>query len=167
MATTMIGLGELLWDLLPAGKQLGGAPANFAYHAHALGAEAWPVSRVGDDALGRELLDRLAALGLPIASIQVDPAAPTGTVSVELLRGGGSVLRSRDGVSELPGERVAIADTIGAGDAFTAAMALGRLAGWPLDVIHRRAHALATFVCTQSGATPELPDDLTAPFRGA
>ena len=48
----VIGLGEVLWDILPAGEQLGGAPANFAYHAHTLGAEALVVSRVGHDALG-------------------------------------------------------------------------------------------------------------------
>ncbi len=76
----IVGLGELLWDLLPEGKQLGGAPANFAYHAHALGAEALIVSRVGDDLLGREILARLQALGLPIDGVAVDPAAPTGTV---------------------------------------------------------------------------------------
>ena len=60
----MIGLGEILWDLLPDGKQLGGAPANFAYHAHALGARGLPVSRIGDDALGREIvaLDDLDAV---------------------------------------------------------------------------------------------------------
>ena len=60
----IIGVGELLWDLLPAGRQLGGAPANFAYHAQALGAEAFVLSRVGDDALGREILDRFSGLGL-------------------------------------------------------------------------------------------------------
>src|SRR5947209_661593 len=84
----MIGVGELLWDLLPSGAQLGGAPANFAYHAHALGAEAWVVSRVGDDALGREIVQRLEVLGLPVSSIQKDGDAPTGTVSVEMLSGG-------------------------------------------------------------------------------
>jgi fructokinase len=59
---------------------------------------------------------------------------------------------------------VEICDTVGAGDAFTAAMAMGLLAGWPLDEINRRANAVAAFVCTQPGATPDLPDDLRAPF---
>ena len=54
----VVGIGEVLWDLLPAGKQLGGAPANFAFHAGQLGAEAYVVSRVGDDHLGREILRR-------------------------------------------------------------------------------------------------------------
>jgi fructokinase len=80
----VIGLGEVLWDLLPAGKQLGGAPANFAYHAHTLGAEALVVSRVGNDALGREILDRLGSVGLRTDGITTDPSAPTGTVSVAL-----------------------------------------------------------------------------------
>lgn len=81
---TVIGLGEVLWDLLPGGKQLGGAPANFAYHAHALGAESLMVSRVGNDALGREILERLGGLGLRTDGITTDPAVPTGTVSVVL-----------------------------------------------------------------------------------
>ena len=80
----VIGLGEVLWDLLPAGKQLGGAPANFAYHAHALGAEALVVSRVGNDAPGREILDRLSRLGLRTDGITTDSTAPTGTVTVAL-----------------------------------------------------------------------------------
>ncbi len=80
----VFGVGEILWDLLPAGKQLGGAPANFAYHAHALGAQAVVVSRVGDDALGREILERLRGLGLRTDGITTDPAAPTGTVGVAL-----------------------------------------------------------------------------------
>jgi sugar/nucleoside kinase (ribokinase family) len=77
----IIGLGEVLWDLLPAGKLLGGAPANFAYHALALGAEALMVSRVGNDALGREILDRLSGLGLRTDGIRTDSFAPTGTVA--------------------------------------------------------------------------------------
>jgi len=47
MSFKIIGLGEVLWDLLPTGAQMGGAPANFAYHAGALGARAGVVSRVG------------------------------------------------------------------------------------------------------------------------
>jgi len=83
-----LGIGEVLWDMLPAGRQLGGAPANFAYHAHAFGADALVVSRVGNDALGREILDRLRGLGLPKDGVSVDPTAATGTVSVTLSAGG-------------------------------------------------------------------------------
>ena len=80
----VVAIGEVLWDLLPAGRQLGGAPANFIHHAHALGADAGLVSRVGDDDLGREALARLRADGVATHLIQVDPQAPTGTVGVEI-----------------------------------------------------------------------------------
>jgi fructokinase len=80
----IVAIGEILWDLLPSGKQLGGAPANFAYHAHALGADARLISRVGNDALGREIIDRVAALGLPTDGIAIDQDAPTGTVTVDI-----------------------------------------------------------------------------------
>ncbi|MFI5377965.1 MAG: carbohydrate kinase [Tepidisphaerales bacterium] len=82
MPPIVVGFGEILWDLLPAGKQLGGAPANFAYHAGALGAKASVVSAVGNDALGREILARLDALGLDRRHVATDPGHPTGTVSV-------------------------------------------------------------------------------------
>lgn len=84
MSFNIVGIGELLWDMLPRGRQLGGAPANFAYHACALGAKGRIVSRVGDDAAGRDLLARLAQLSVLTDCIQIDPTAPTGSVSVEL-----------------------------------------------------------------------------------
>ncbi|WP_165067609.1 carbohydrate kinase family protein [Paludisphaera rhizosphaerae] len=80
----VLAVGEVLWDLLPGGKQLGGAPGNFAYQCRSLGADARLVTRVGDDDLGREVLDRFRALGLPTDGVEIDPIAPTGTVSVEL-----------------------------------------------------------------------------------
>jgi fructokinase len=291
----LVGLGELLWDLLPAGRQLGGAPANFAFHAGALGADARVVSRVGDDVLGREARDRLASLGLSTAAIEVDPVRPTGTVGVVLAVDGqpqftihegvawdaledtpearravdsadglcfgtlaqrspasraalqrlvaaapanalrvldvnlrqhfhsrtileeslglanvvkvnddelariaevlglvgdertriaglaerhglrcvactrgarGSLLFSGGEWSEEPGIATRVADTIGAGDAFTAALTLGLLAGWPLATVNARAGQIAAFVCSQPGATPSLPAALCAPFRG-
>ena len=57
-----------------------------------------------------------------------------------------------------------VADTVGAGDSFTAALALGMLAGWSLDEINRRAVEVAAYVCSQPGGTPELPQRLRAPF---
>jgi fructokinase len=80
----IFGVGEVLWDLLPSGPQLGGASANFVYHAHALRSSAWLISRVGDDALGHEIIARWQALGLPGEMIACDPQAPTGTVSIAL-----------------------------------------------------------------------------------
>jgi len=290
------GIGEILWDLLPAGKQLGGAPANFAYHAQSLGADTRLISRIGDDELGREIVDRLKKLELPLDSVQVDEAHPTGTVSVELdaagqakytinegvawdwiaaseeavaavceadavcfgslaqrtagtrgavqallaathpgtlrifdvnfrppfvdrdvileslkaanalklnehelpflsemfelpgtplnqlaalaarfdlelialTRGGEGSLLFADGIhSDRAGLSAKVADTIGAGDSFTAAMAIGFLKGWPLDQINRRANEIAAFVCSQSGATPQLPRNLRQPFLQA
>jgi len=277
------GVGEILWDLLPDGKQLGGAPANFAYHARMLGAEAYPVSMVGNDPLGREILERLDAVGVSHEFIATDPAHPTGTVSVELEAGipryvihndvawdnlaltghlltlarrldgmcfgtlaqrsphsraaimgfieatsprcvrvldinlrqqfydaaiieaslahsqmvklndeelpvvagvlglapgtedslmeqlvlrydlalvaltrgnNGSRLFTPEAISDHPGYRTTVADTIGAGDAFTAALLVGYLRGHVLDVINDEANRLASFVCSRIGAMP-------------
>jgi fructokinase len=84
MNLNVIGVGEVLWDLLLTGTQLGGAPANFAYHAHALGAHAQVITRVGKDDHGREIIRRFHAMGLPETGVQVDETAPTGTAKVEL-----------------------------------------------------------------------------------
>lgn len=80
----IVGVGELLWDLLPTGKQLGGAPANFAYITSLLGDEGIPASRVGQDDLGWEAIRRLTHLGLPDTFLQKDATHPTGTVKVEI-----------------------------------------------------------------------------------
>jgi fructokinase len=289
----VLGVGEVLWDLLPGGAQLGGAPANFACHARALGADAGIVTRVGADDLGRGILERLAAAGLPAALVQVDESAPTGTVGVELEAGGvprftihegvawdgllatdaalaaaaradavcfgslaqrrepargsvrrlvaatradalrifdvnlrqpfysletleeslrlanvlklndgelpvlasalglggtvdeqldalarrfdlrlvaltrggqGSRLRAAQGSSDHPGVAAAVQDTVGAGDAFTAALAVGLLLGWPLDRVNEAANAVAAHVCGCPGATPPLPARLAAAF---
>jgi fructokinase len=289
MRHTILAAGEVLWDLLPAGKQFGGAPANFARHCHSLGADARLISRVGPDELGREVLDRLRFLGLPTETVQVDPWAPTGTVDVTigadgqphytiregvawdrieadatalaiasradtvcfgslaqrsepsrgsiralvaaarpgslrildvnlrppfvdrgiiadslelanvlklndqelpelagmfglspdppeaieglahlfglslvaLTRGAGGSLLLADGLwSDHPGCPTEVVDTVGAGDAFTAALVVGRLAGRPLDAINRRANEVAAYVCSRPGGTPDLPDAL-------
>jgi fructokinase len=285
----ILALGEILWDLLPAGKQLGGAPANFAYHAAQLGADAKIVSAVGDDDLGHEVLQRLRALRLDTTYIATDPDHPTGTVSVSLdssgiptytihqkvtwdfiptthalraiaaradcvcfgslaqrspvsrdtirdlvsrtppqtlrifdinlrqhyydrdiiehslalanvlkindteirelsgifgcqidnlldklfvrdhldlialTRGaGGSILYAKDGTKvEHPGyPATPLIDTVGAGDAFTAALAMGLLRQLPLEQINDRANRLASYICTQPGATPSIPGEL-------
>jgi len=78
----VVGLGELLWDLFPSGKQLGGAPANFAYITALLGDSGIVASRVGDDRLGQEALWHLKSCGLDVNRVQRDLAHPTGTVRV-------------------------------------------------------------------------------------
>jgi len=80
----VVGIGEVLWDLLAAGPKMGGAPANFAYHAHALGASSHAITRVGKDDLGREISRRFGDLGLPTAELQEDEVAPTGSAKVSL-----------------------------------------------------------------------------------
>jgi fructokinase len=80
----VVGLGELLWDILPTGQQLGGAPANFAFMAAVLGDCGIIAARVGDDSLGREALHRLEQTGLDISHAQLDAAHSTGTVRIEL-----------------------------------------------------------------------------------
>jgi fructokinase len=75
MRFKIIGIGEVLWDLLPAGPQLGGAPANFACHARALGARACQVTRVGNHEFGLEILPRLREQGIPEGKVQIFPPA--------------------------------------------------------------------------------------------
>jgi fructokinase len=290
----VIGVGEILWDLLPAGKQLGGAPANFAFHAQELGAESLVISRVGDDLLGREILSHVVALGLKKDGITIDPAVPTGTVAVSLDKQGkptfmiqepsawdcievgpkilkkaatadaicfgslaqrypksraaisavlaatpksalrifdvnlrqhywspeliqrslklanvlklndeelpvvanalgvkgeeavilrelarrfelravvltkganGSVLLAGESVTNLGVSKQAVVDTVGAGDAFTAALAMGLLGNFKLGEIHQIATEIAGYVCSCAGATPALPERLRAALK--
>ena len=95
----ILGIGEILWDLLPAGRQLGGAPANFAWHATQLGAQALVVSGVGDDADGRAILAQLQKLRLDTRLINILPSQPTGTVSVQLDAGGQPTYTIHTGVA--------------------------------------------------------------------
>lgn len=83
----IVGLGELLWDMLPGGKQLGGAPANFAVMAARLGNHAVIASRAGNDSLGQEARALLAQLPVDSSLLQLDPEHATGSVSVTLVDG--------------------------------------------------------------------------------
>ena len=80
----ILAFGEILWDMLPAGKKLGGAPVNFLYHAKTLGANVRSLTRIGNDLLGRELLEQLKKLDLSTEFLQITTSAPTGTVDVSL-----------------------------------------------------------------------------------
>ncbi|MGO3241508.1 MAG: carbohydrate kinase family protein [Sphingobacteriaceae bacterium] len=83
--TIVVGIGELLWDVLPAGKQAGGAPINFAIHAGQTGSKSYIISAVGNDAFGRELTRKLEQA--PVHQIIPIVEHPTGHVSVDLVDG--------------------------------------------------------------------------------
>lgn len=283
---TIAGFGEVLWDMLPGGKALGGAPLNFSYHAANMGATCYPVSAIGRDVLGNEILLRCDELGISREYLFVHPDYPTGTVDVVIDQSGQphyqiacpvawdfiplradllalaarcdaicfGTLASRHAVSRhtceallqavpakclriydvnfrpsvdpaiakdylkmadvlklnheelprlaailgytgstdevvtrilnayplrlvaltagaqgstlytphekdhCPADDIPIVDTVGAGDAFTAAIAIGLLKGDSLPILHQRAAELAAYVCTQKGGTPPMRD---------
>lgn len=86
MNDMVVGMGEALWDVLPEGKKIGGAPANFAYHVSQFGLPSCVVSAVGDDALGREIVENFTSKGLNQLIAEVP--YPTGTVQVEIDQAG-------------------------------------------------------------------------------
>lgn len=77
-----LSFGEILWDLFPNYKKPGGSPANLAYHLHLFGNDSNLLSKIGDDDIGKELLNFFLKKGVTIKYIQKDPILPTGTVSV-------------------------------------------------------------------------------------
>lgn len=81
---TIFAYGELLWDLLPTGKALGGATTNFIFRINQFGDNGFLISRIGNDENGREAREKLTELGLAVHHIQTDPKLPTGTVPVIL-----------------------------------------------------------------------------------
>ncbi|MDE6170335.1 MAG: carbohydrate kinase [Duncaniella sp.] len=82
MKDYVVGMGEALWDVLPEGKKIGGAPANFAYHVSQFGLPGLVVSAIGDDPLGNEITENFTSKGL---TYHIDKVPyPTGTVQVEL-----------------------------------------------------------------------------------
>jgi len=285
----VLAVGETLWDLFPYGPRFGGATANFACHAAALGCHVSLVSRIGDDPYGRDARDFLERQGLDLACLQVDSSHPTGTVVVSLdalgqpsyeivedvawdhlewsspiadaaarcdaicfgtlcqrhevaratirrlltesrsarirlldinLRApffndrcieqslgwanavklndeelpqvtrildlpsmpeeaiaelrrrldlefviltcgaNGSWLVTETVHHRLTGQKVTVADTVGAGDAFTATLLRGWLAGMPAEQAHQWGEQVAAWVCSQKGAVPQWPDAL-------
>lgn len=93
----IVGLGEALWDCLPEGRKLGGAPANFAYHVSQFGYDAYAVSAVGNDGLAKETLAEFDTKGLKYEMPQVD--FPTGTVQVQLDEAGVPTYDIKEGVA--------------------------------------------------------------------
>ena len=86
MNEIVVGMGEALWDVLPEGRKIGGAPANFAYHVSQFGLPSCVVSAIGDDALGKEIIENFTSKGLN-QHIEKVPY-PTGTVQVEIDQAG-------------------------------------------------------------------------------
>lgn len=284
---TVVAIGEILWDIFPDDKRIGGAPANFAYYAHKLGERVALISRVGQDSLGRQAMSACHSAGLIADFIQKDLIHPTGKVRVDLDKRGvprfeiepnsawdfleenetvisltkvaravcfgtlaqrnensrktiqnlldmvgpgclrvldlnlrppfydreviesslrkadvlklnsdelkilsgfyslkgnpaelvralldkfslkyvaltrgseGSLIISQGRESEHPGYLVNVVDTVGAGDAFTAALVCGLLSNRDLDEISKLANQLASFVCTKQGAWVNISD---------
>ena len=93
----VVGLGEALWDVLPEGKKLGGAPANFAYHASQFGLDTVAVSALGEDALAEETVEALKEHGLNYLMPRVP--YPTGTVQVTLSGDGIPAFEIKEGVA--------------------------------------------------------------------
>jgi fructokinase len=124
-ASEILCVGELLWDALPSGLFLGGAPFNVAGHLHALGVPVAMVSRVGRDRLGAEALQRLSRSGLAADLVQVDPALETGFVSVTLDADG---VPAYDIVAPAAWDRIALGDGLLARAERAGAIVFGSLA---------------------------------------
>lgn len=88
MPKKIAAFGELLWDILPSGKVLGGAPANFIYRINSFGDEGSLLSKVGDDKAGKEAREALRKLGLSDENIQTDYEFPTGSVKISIDKNG-------------------------------------------------------------------------------
>lgn len=97
MNDVVVGMGEALWDMLPEGKKIGGAPANFAYHVSQFGLPSCVVSAVGNDALGTEILDNLTSKGLNCQIARVPYV--TGTVQVSIDQAGVPQYEIRENVA--------------------------------------------------------------------
>lgn len=97
MKQSVIGIGEALFDVLPEGKKLGGAPANFAYHVSQFGIKSCAVSAMGDDELGKDLEAELNEHHLNYQIEKVD--YPTGTVQVSLDANGIPAYEIKEGVA--------------------------------------------------------------------
>ncbi len=123
MEGKIIGLGEILWDMLPTGKQLGGAPANFAYHVCRLGGNGWAVSAISDDELGREIKNTLSTKKLNTILEEVNE--PTGTVQVTLNAAG---VPTYDITEEVAWDHIPFTERIGDLAKETSAVCFGTLA---------------------------------------
>ncbi len=155
MKDTILCVGEVLWDSMPAGLFLGGAPHNVAAHLHRLGQPVTLVSRVGDDVLGREALRRLKATGLGTDFVQVDPVLPTGFVKVEVDADG---IPDYEIVQPVAWDELALDEVLRDGAAGARAVVFGSLAQRQ-EASRRTVQALCT-----SGAFAVFDVNLRPPF---
>ncbi len=114
MGYSIVAFGEVLWDLLPTGQFLGGAPFNFVYRVASIGDHGTIVSRLGDDELGRRAWTAVQRLGMSTAAIQWDRQHPTGTVLISFPPGGGTDITinpdaAYDYIEPTPEARAAVA----------------------------------------------------------
>ncbi len=163
------GIGEVLWDLYPGRRSLGGTPANVAIHARQLGDESVLVSCVGDDVLGSELITALRQRGLYSDFIQINPHKPTGTVAVTLDQQGRPSFRCShdvafDGLRFTP----ALAELAGACDAVLFSL-LGQrspvAAEAILSFVGAARHAVKVFDPNSRAGTAELRSLLPPSLR--
>jgi fructokinase len=99
MKKKIVAFGEVLWDILPEGKVLGGTPSNLVYRCNSFGDKGHLLSRVGNDDLGEEALARLKELGISDRNVQMDFEFPTGTVNIEFDNNGETIYKVTEDVA--------------------------------------------------------------------
>lgn len=99
MGKKIVAFGEIVWDILPNDKVLGGTPSNLVFRSNSFGEEGHLLSRVGDDELGYEALDHLKTLGISDSNVQIDTEFPTGEVHVSFDEAGESRYRVKEDVA--------------------------------------------------------------------
>lgn len=99
MGKKIVAFGEIVWDILPHGKVLGGTPSNLVFRCNSFGEEGHLLSRVGDDELGNEALDKLNELGISDLDVQIDTEFPTGEVHVTFDENGESRYQVKEDVA--------------------------------------------------------------------
>jgi fructokinase len=158
--SAVLCFGELLWDELPAGARLGGAPANVAYHLARLGLPVRLVSAVGCDAAGEEALRRLAEAGVDVELVARRPQLPTGRVRVKLDAAGGPRYRIEEGVAW---DSIPFTLALSAAAAAAAALVFGTLA----QRTAANRSTLAALIAAAPGALKLCDLNFRSPFVAA
>lgn len=154
---SILCFGEALWDCLPQGRFVGGAPLNVAFHLNQLGAKAFPVSAVGNDDLGHELLARLRQLKIDTRFVGVHASLPTGTVTATLDAQHNAHYTIHEGVAW---DAIAVTDAVLSAASEADAIIYGTLA--QRSVPNR--HQLATLLERAAGAFKVCDVNLRPPY---